>query len=809
MAINVIFNKFDYEISERKREVWDKYVRIINWGRMHPERFAENFLGVQFTDHQRYIFINSWQAKYIVWVMGRNSGKATTLDTPVYCDAPDQEDNCFIVKTIGDLKIGDKIYDENGKLVEVIHLNPIIWDEVYKVEFEDGEIIECNGQHLWSVCDEVRKDETNQVYDTEFLYDNCLITNPITQKKEHRFCVEGGDLQLLGETGQWKSNKKAIINITKTLSKKAMRCITVSNDNGLFLCGNKGTVTHNSFLTAPYIMTRSMLIPSHETYIMSVTGAQAQATFQKMESLAMGKIASVAGTNRVFLNEVVKANSKDSGFVHDKNSWHTQLYNHAQIRSLNSVPKNIVGIRSNLNVYDEAGKIDQEMFTLTTPFVTQNTNFITGANFNPKCMPWQFPNQILYCSSAEDVFTELYRAYKDGAKEMLMGNPEYFVCDVDVNFSLNPTMYGEKFTPLLEKSVVEEALAQNAFRAHREYYNKFDVSGGYNCVSSKAKIDKCSSPYFPILEWEEGKRYIIVNDPSSKLDNSFVLVAELFEDEEKGLMVKIVNGHNLVEAKKDGSKKVIQKPEQIEILKQYMVKYNGPANDYDNLERVIIDAGSGGGGFDMYQFILPGWTWEEGKRKVSHVGIIDPEDKYCQEVQEKFPQAKEILTLANFKKDKVAMYEATMDAINQQLVIFPNDSNGRGEIEFEHVDDNGKVTYTYETLGSEHLRAILEIEMLKLEVMAMEQTKNTQTGRISFDLMPSKVTEGLHDDRADCLAMLCHYLMKLRAKNKMDEFHREKADYLKLLGNRQKLKRGPFDGAANPFVNRGENPFLH
>lgn len=75
MAINVIFNQFDYEISERKKEVWDRYNKIIQWGRKHPLRFAEMFLGVQFTDHQKYVFMASWQAKFIVWLMGRNSGR--------------------------------------------------------------------------------------------------------------------------------------------------------------------------------------------------------------------------------------------------------------------------------------------------------------------------------------------------------------------------------------------------------------------------------------------------------------------------------------------------------------------------------------------------------------------------------------------------------------------------------------------------------------------------------------------------------------------------------------------------------------
>ena len=157
MAINVIFNQFDYEISERKKEVWDKYNRIIQWGRQHPLRFAEIFLGLEFTDHQKYVFMSTWCAREIVWVMARNSGKAISLDTPIYSAISDRGEK-YPKKTIGDLKIGDKIYDESGKLTEVIHLNPIIFEDVFEVEFEDGEIIECNGEHLWQVTWAGKKD---------------------------------------------------------------------------------------------------------------------------------------------------------------------------------------------------------------------------------------------------------------------------------------------------------------------------------------------------------------------------------------------------------------------------------------------------------------------------------------------------------------------------------------------------------------------------------------------------------------------------------------------------------------------------
>ena len=90
-------------------------------------------------------------------------------------------------------------------------------------------------------------------------------------------------------------------------------------------------------------MARSILIPNHNAYILNVTGNQSQETFSKIEDLAMGQIASVTGTTKVFLGELVKQNAADSGFVHDKASHHFALYNGSSVNTLNSVAKNIVG----------------------------------------------------------------------------------------------------------------------------------------------------------------------------------------------------------------------------------------------------------------------------------------------------------------------------------------------------------------------------------------------------------------------------------------------------------------------------------
>jgi len=86
-------------------------------------------------------------------------------------------------------------------------------------------------------------------------------------------------LKYLKDTRSEYQKQKAIINVTKTEKKIPMRCITVSNKSGLFLCGNNYTVTHNSFMASVFLMTRALLLPNTNSYIMRPSGRQAQETF--------------------------------------------------------------------------------------------------------------------------------------------------------------------------------------------------------------------------------------------------------------------------------------------------------------------------------------------------------------------------------------------------------------------------------------------------------------------------------------------------------------------------------------------------
>lgn len=113
--------------------------------------------------------------------------------------------------------------------------------------------------------------------------------------------------------------------------------------NTVWVCSRS---SGKSFLVSPFMMSRALLFPRTNTYILGPTGSQAQETFTKMENVAKNNIASVIGVSSVFLDECVRQNAKADPFTHDKNSFHVELYNGSTVNTLNSVAKNIVGIRS-------------------------------------------------------------------------------------------------------------------------------------------------------------------------------------------------------------------------------------------------------------------------------------------------------------------------------------------------------------------------------------------------------------------------------------------------------------------------------
>ncbi len=67
------------ELSQRKLENYDKYCKVIIWGRREPVKFIGRFMGIELLDIQKYAIYNSWVRNYILWLESRSAGKSTKL----------------------------------------------------------------------------------------------------------------------------------------------------------------------------------------------------------------------------------------------------------------------------------------------------------------------------------------------------------------------------------------------------------------------------------------------------------------------------------------------------------------------------------------------------------------------------------------------------------------------------------------------------------------------------------------------------------------------------------------------------------
>ena len=319
--MQILIPKTDVELSQRKLEAYDKLSEIIVWGRKYPVRFCERFYGVELLDHQRYVFMMSWVTPRNVWCQSRGSGKALSLDTiiPTY--------NGFT--TMGELNVGDFILDANGDLTKIIYTSEIfLGHKCYEFQFEDGETIIADEDHLWDVYSDFLTPQD---------IDNYGFKTIDTKILAYVYAINGQNPSYNGHFFVPKANSNDIKLITsiKEVPSVPTKCIKVDNDRELFLCGEHYTVTHNTTLVAPFVMAKANLFPRHQTYIMSGVGSQSQECFLKIEKIAKNEIASFTGLTEFFLGEIDINKNNTDGFVHNPSSFTFKLFNDSRVNSLN------------------------------------------------------------------------------------------------------------------------------------------------------------------------------------------------------------------------------------------------------------------------------------------------------------------------------------------------------------------------------------------------------------------------------------------------------------------------------------------
>ena len=172
-----------------------------------------------FSDIYRYVGIKALEkgSKPIVIVAGRQVGKDLALDTLI------PTPNGW--KTMGDLGIGNQVFDENGDVCDVISISQVFTDHIcYKLTFDDGTEIIAGEDHQW------------------FTYTNNNVPN-VKTTKEINNTIENNHFIV--------SNKnKFIIKKTELVPTVPTKCISVNSKSHLYLASKAFIPTHNTTMAA-------------------------------------------------------------------------------------------------------------------------------------------------------------------------------------------------------------------------------------------------------------------------------------------------------------------------------------------------------------------------------------------------------------------------------------------------------------------------------------------------------------------------------------------------------------------------------
>lgn len=132
-------------MTEAKRKMYELDTESINFYRRNPCIAAEDLLGIQLLDSQKYILEETWNASHSVWVCSRNFGKSflgavfMILKAILY---PNQA--IYIISSVGDQaketfnKIEEIILRAGKTAASIESLKDIVENEVARDNQRDG-----------------------------------------------------------------------------------------------------------------------------------------------------------------------------------------------------------------------------------------------------------------------------------------------------------------------------------------------------------------------------------------------------------------------------------------------------------------------------------------------------------------------------------------------------------------------------------------------------------------------------------------------------------------------------------------------
>lgn len=572
-------------------------------------------------------------------------------------------------------------------------------------------------------------------------------------------------------------------------------------------------------LLALYSMVKGLLFNNYRVYICSGTADQSQETFKKIEDIAKKNIESMTGLTDVFKGEVEVSQANSDGFIHNPMGFTYKLYNGSFVKTLNSNINAKRGKRCEAVCFDEGGWLSEEEFNVIGAFTALNSDFKLGGDIDISALPKEFPHQLLYASSASSVDTAFYNKYRDFSKKMFLGDPKYFVADINCDVVINATFHGKIYpAALLNRETVDNEMRNNPEKGAREYYNQFTQDGGIGQIIKRALIVRNSYTRPPVLCNDTNNRtFVLAYDPARSSDNSILGIGELKYNDVDGYTMDIVNVVSFADLGLR-RKTPMMTHDQIKEIRKILLDYNGDVDDYDNIECLIADAGAGGGGNSWVRdSLIVDWKDKTGK---THPGLIDKEYANGDVYSKRYPNAVNKLKLVEPSKYKSEMFEALIKMVEANKITFTEKYDNKGYLNIMEVDEKlmkesektiraeldkldldisayeeelesrlssieSAKTTMYKLSLDEEI-ALTQIDAMKEEIVNICRTKR-EGGKDSFKLPAHKDADTgaseatMHDDRAYVLAMLGWYLSEKRIEHVRNKKKPEQ-DYTKMVG---------------------------
>ena len=163
---DIVTNYDTIQAELRQQYVIDETVRRIKAGENYEE-IKEAFKNTPYfgacmeSPYQTTLFRGWVKGQVIMNSAPSGMGKAQPIDTII----PTPNGN----KRLGDIKIGDYVFDRYGKPTKVLGVYPQGVIDNYKVTFKDGRSTYCNNEHLWNVTYHNYHKWVNKTVDTNFI----------------------------------------------------------------------------------------------------------------------------------------------------------------------------------------------------------------------------------------------------------------------------------------------------------------------------------------------------------------------------------------------------------------------------------------------------------------------------------------------------------------------------------------------------------------------------------------------------------------------------------------------------------------